>query len=74
MHTEYPNGTEYLSPGRHPRLCRVIDCLKTYNRAGELVATHYVTTHEFCGQDVTQRDVVATTIAMGIARLEAQRK
>lgn len=58
-------GTTYKTRGKHPKLCTVVDVLKTYNSVGELVSTRYVSEHEFCGQIVTDRDVVAATIALG---------
>lgn len=67
---DYPIGTHYLSAGKHPRLCTVVDVLKTYNSAGALVCTRYVAAHQFAGQCVHDRDVVAATIARGIARLQ----
>lgn len=66
--TDYQIGTKYLTRGKHPRLCTVIDILKTYNSAGKLVHTKYVSTHELLGQIVTDRDVVRTTIDMGIIK------
>lgn len=58
-------GTQYLTRGKHPRLCTVTDVLRTYNSAGELVRLRYVATHEFMGQTLTDSDVCDTTIAMG---------
>ena len=63
---EYPIGTKYKTRGKAPRLCEVVDILKTYNSKGELVKTRYVATHSFMGQTVTDYNVVKTTIAMGI--------
>lgn len=63
---DYPIGTRYQTQGKYPRLCTVVDVWKTYNAVGELVHTRYVSTHEFVGQLVTERDVVATTIARGL--------
>jgi len=63
---EYPIGTKYLSPGKRTDICTVIDVHKTYNLAGELVKIRYVSIHDFCGQTVTNRDEVATTIARGL--------
>ena len=69
---KYPIGTQYLSRARkNPRLCTVTDCLKTYNSKGLLVRVGYESTHEFVGQVVTNRDVCATNIARGIARLKS---
>lgn len=62
---QWPIGTQFTTRGKHPRKCTVVDILKTYNAAGELVKVAYVATHEFAGQIVTDRDVCATTIARG---------
>jgi hypothetical protein len=62
----YPIGTQYWSRGRHPHLCTVKDILRTYSNTNELVRVRYVATHELVGQVVTDRDVVAVTIAMGL--------
>lgn len=62
---DYPIGTQFKTRGKHPRLCTVIDILKTYNSKGEHVQTRYVATHELMGQTLIDRDVVRTTIAMG---------
>lgn len=68
----YAIGTRYLSSGKHPRLCTVVDVLTTTNHAGDVVKLRYAATHEFCGQLVTDRDVCAVTIAKGIAALNAK--
>ena len=62
----FPIGTQYLTRGKHPRLCTVVDHLTTTNAAGAVVARRYVTAHEFCGQQVLNHDVVDPTIAMGL--------
>jgi hypothetical protein len=59
-------GTKYKTQGKHGRECTVTDILRTYNAAGDLVSIRYVSTHQFCGQAVTDRDVVDTTIARGL--------
>jgi hypothetical protein len=64
--TEYAIGTQYLTRNREPRLCTVVDVWKTFNAAGELVEVSYVAEHVFMGQRLTERDVCATTIAMGL--------
>ena len=61
-------GTQYKTCGKHPRLCTVIDILRTYNSAGELVKTRYVATHEFLGQTITDSDVPETTVARGLVK------
>lgn len=63
---EYPIGTQFKTRGKAPKLCTVVDILKTYNNANELVKVRYVATHPFMGQNVTDYDVPATTIAMGL--------
>jgi hypothetical protein len=63
---EYAIGTKFKTRGKAPRLCEVVDILKTYNSNGELVKTRYVAIHDFMGQKVTDYDVIKTTIAMGI--------
>lgn len=63
---EYAIGTQFIAGGKVKRQCVVTDVLKTYNAAGELVSVRYVATHEFMGQIVTDPDVYAITIAMGL--------
>lgn len=63
---KYPIGTKFKTRGKAPRLCTVIDILRTYNHAGELVSIRYVATHDFLGQKVIDLDVPETTISMGI--------
>lgn len=62
----YAIGTKFKTRHKHPRLCTVIDIHTTYNVAGQLVKVRYVATYEFCGQTITDSDVVAATIAMGL--------
>ena len=61
-------GTVCKTRGKHPRTCTVKDVHTTYNLAGEVVAIRYLATHEFMGQTVVTRDVVETTIAMGLVK------
>lgn len=58
-------GQQFKTRGKVPRLCTVVDVLRTFNSANELVSLRYVATHEFMGQTMTDRDVCDTTIAMG---------
>jgi len=44
----------------------VTDVYKTYNFKGELVHVRYVAEHEFMGQKLVERDIVAVTIARGL--------
>lgn len=62
----YPIGTEFVTRGKHPLLCEVVDFHVTRNLAGEIVRERYVATHQFCGQTVTDYEVVAVTIARGL--------
>lgn len=58
-------GTKYKTSGKHPKLCTVVDVLRTYNSAGDLVKLRYVSEHEFLGQTVTDYDVPDAAIAKG---------
>ncbi len=58
-------GVTYKTRGKHPRICTVVDVLNTYNGAGELVRTRYVSEHDFLGQTVTNSDVCRVTILRG---------
>jgi hypothetical protein len=62
----FPVGTVFRPRSKPARLCTVTDRLTTTNLAGEVVAVHYVATHEFLGQVVTDHDVLRTTIARGL--------
>jgi hypothetical protein len=64
-------GTQFTARGKHPRLCTVVDILRTFNSKDELVCVRYVATHEFMGQTLTERDVCDTTIAMGLVKAAA---
>ncbi len=58
-------GTKFQTQGKHPKLCTVTDILRTYNSRNELVRVRYVAEHDFCGQTITDHDVIYTTIARG---------
>lgn len=62
---KYPVGTQFKSPGKHPRICTVTDFHVTRNLAGEIVRSCYVATHEFMGQTITDHQVPSATIARG---------
>lgn len=62
----FPIGTKYTTRGKHALFCTVVDQLTTTNSQGEVVATSYITSHQFCGQTVTEAGVVDTTIARGL--------
>jgi len=51
---------------KNDRVETVTDILKTYNSAGDLVKTRYVSEHDFLGQKVTDRDVCLVTIVKGL--------
>ena len=65
MPTEYPNGTQFQRIGKH-YVETVTDKWTTTNRAGEIVRIRYAAAHTFCGQLVTDVDVIPVTIARGI--------
>lgn len=60
----FPIGTKYKN--RNKDICEVVDILKTYNNAGELVQIRYVSARQFLGQMLKDHDVLETTIAMNI--------
>lgn len=65
-HLRFPIGTRYTTRGKHPCKCVVVDVHATYSAvSGELVKLRYVSTHEFAGQTVTDRDVPEPAIALG---------
>lgn len=65
-------GTRFVPRGRKEKVeFTVIDILRTYNNAGELVRTRYVATRQLLGQTVTDHDVCATTIALGLIDAKA---
>lgn len=64
----YPNGTTFIKRGRKNKAnWTVTDRLETFNRAGELVKVRYVATSNVLGQTITDNDLVAVTIARGLA-------
>jgi len=62
----YPIGTIYKTRGKVPKICMVINILRTYDVNDKLVQIRYVSVHEFLNQKVYDYNVVAATIAMGI--------
>lgn len=67
MSTDYAIGTRFIKVGdKAKRTWTVIDILKTYNHAGEMVMTRYVAQTEIMSQVMTDHDVVKTTIARGL--------
>jgi len=64
-------GDQFIKRGKRIKhVNTVVDMHTTYNLAGDVVSVRYVATHEFCGQQVTERDIGATTILMG--RLDSE--
>lgn len=61
----WPIGTKYKTKGKYPRLCTVIDILRTYDKDDRLVKISYISTHDFLGCTTYNRDVCAATIAIG---------
>lgn len=66
--TEYSIGTKFMTGGKFPSECTVIDVFKTYNNKNELVKTQYCATHVFLGQIVTDYSVPTATIARGLIK------
>jgi len=62
---KYPIGTQFMTRGKYPRLCTVVDVWTTYANGGQVVKVRYVATHTLNGQVVTDTDVVETSIDMG---------
>jgi hypothetical protein len=61
-------GQQYRTRGKSPKLCTVVDILRTVNSRGEVVKLRYVAMHDSCGQLITDYDVREITIAMGITK------
>ena len=57
-------GKQYLTRGKHPKICTVVDVHTTCNQKGEIVKVRYVSEHVFLNQIVRDKDVNKTTILM----------
>jgi hypothetical protein len=57
-------GVQYMTRGKSPRLCTVVDKHTTYAMDGSIFRERYVSTYDFIGQLMTNYDVVRTTIVM----------
>lgn len=68
MAHRFPIGTRFTTRGKAPRESVVVDQLTTTNSKGEVVRESYVTSHEFCGQQILGHDVCDTAIARGISK------
>jgi len=62
----YPVGTQFMTRGKYPRLCTVVNIHTTTNLAGNVVRVEYVATLDFCGQTVADEHVCEVTIARGL--------
>lgn len=60
-------GQKFKTRGKHPKLCTVVDILRTYNSNNELVKVCYVSSHQFMGQIMIDSNVSETTIQMGLS-------
>ena len=68
----FPIGQKYtITRKGYSREYEIVDVLKTYNSAGELVRLRYVAQFELMGQKVTDWDVVDTTIAIALSKQAA---
>lgn len=56
-------GDKFMSHGKHPRECTVVDIYTTTNSAGEVVKTEFKAVHQFMGQEISQL-VVAPTVLL----------
>ena len=65
---KYPIGTQFTTRGKRRDICTVSDIYRTYNNKNQLVRVSYAATHEFCGQTITNHDVCAATIALGLRK------
>jgi hypothetical protein len=63
-------GTQYLSRGKHPRLCTVSKQLTVTDETGAVIKRYYWSTHEFLGQTVTDHDVKDAAISIGKQMME----
>ena len=61
-------GTQYIRDSEN--VSTVVDVLTTYNSKGEVVRRRYVAERNFCGQTLTDRDVLPITILRGVERLK----
>jgi hypothetical protein len=64
-------GTQYIRDSEN--VSTVVDVLTTYNSKGEVVRRRYVAERNFCGQTLTDRDVLPITILRGVERLKEWR-
>ena len=67
MNLDIDIGKQFTKRGKHNkgRVYTVVDELTTTNRAGEVMKTEWLCTHEFLDQQVKSREC-STTIKMGM--------
>lgn len=56
-------GDKFMSHGKHPRECTVVDIYTTTNTAGEVVKVQFKAVHQFMGQELSEL-VVAPTVLL----------
>jgi hypothetical protein len=61
----FPTGLTFQSRHQPRKTYEIIDVLRTYNSAGEMVEMRYVTQHTLCGQGV-RSTMVDTEIARSL--------
>lgn len=65
----FPIGQQFMTRGKHPRLCTIIDIHRTYDAHKRFVKLRYVASHLFMGRPVLDFDVCDVTVARGIASM-----
>ncbi len=66
---KFPVGTKFTLRGKTrkgDREATVVDYHVTRNLAGDVVKSRYVAQYDFCGQTMTDSDIVGTTIARNL--------
>jgi len=61
-------GTQFKKRGDKNRIYTVVNKLTTRDISNCIVKIRYVAESEFCGQIVIDRDVLKTTIKMGLVK------
>ena len=58
----FPIGTKYMSSGKYPKLCEVVNYEVTFNKDSELLKFRYTSKNELMTQEIIIHDVVYTSI------------
>lgn len=75
MEPRYTIGTQFIKQGRKDKsVWTVTDILTTRDSKNDVVKIRYQASHLFCGQNVTDYDVVDTTIARGLMKKEKEKE